>query len=168
MRSEMCIRDRVDGHHDEAIVQGPGPIERQMHLDLHTYMGDDILVKVDRASMATSLEVRVPFLDHRVVELAARMPLDLKIKGKRSKHILKQAMSSRLPKQVTSRGKKGFGMPVAQWLAQPVCRRPADQRTPERKARPPETPLDPPDVPFLGGRTLGTPRLEPAGHRPLR
>jgi asparagine synthase (glutamine-hydrolysing) len=109
----------IDGHHEQAIAQGAGPIERQMHLDLHTYMGDDILVKVDRASMATSLEVRVPFLDHRVVELAARMPLELKIKGSRGKHILKNAMSSRLPEAVTARGKKGFGMPVAQWLRGP-------------------------------------------------
>ena len=118
-RSARIVAAHLDGHHDEAILQGAGPIERQMHLDLHTYMGDDILVKVDRASMASSLEVRVPFLDHRVVELAARMPLDLKIKGKRSKHILKKAMASRLPQEVTARGKKGFGMPVAQWLRGP-------------------------------------------------
>jgi asparagine synthase (glutamine-hydrolysing) len=109
----------VDAHHERAIAAGAGPIERQMHLDLRTYMGDDILVKVDRASMATSLEVRVPFLDHRLVELAARMPLALKLKGRRSKHILKAAMASRLPKEVTQRSKKGFGMPVAKWLRGP-------------------------------------------------
>ena len=109
----------VDAHDRRATAAGASAIERQMHLDLRTYMGDDILVKVDRASMATSLEVRVPFLDHRVVELAARIPLDLKLKGRRSKHILKQAMASRLPPAVTSRGKKGFGMPVAKWLRGP-------------------------------------------------
>lgn len=109
----------VDTHHERAIAAGAGPIERQMHLDLRTYMGDDILVKVDRASMAASLEVRVPFLDHRLVELAARIPLEFKLKGRRSKHILKAAMASRLPKEVTSRAKKGFGMPVAKWLRGP-------------------------------------------------
>ena len=108
--------DRLDA---EAAAQGAGTIERQMHLDLRTYMGDDILVKVDRASMAVSLEVRVPFLDHRLVELAARMPLELKLKGRRGKHILKRAMASRLPSSVTRRPKKGFGMPVAHWLKGP-------------------------------------------------
>jgi asparagine synthase (glutamine-hydrolysing) len=117
--SEAGPWTEVDAHHRRATAAGAGPIERQMHLDLRTYMGDDILVKVDRASMATSLEVRVPFLDHRVVELAARIPLGLKLKGRRSKHILKQAMGSRLPPAVTSRGKKGFGMPVAKWLRGP-------------------------------------------------
>jgi len=106
----------VDAHDRWAVSQGAGPIERQMHLDLRTYMGDDILVKVDRASMAVSLEVRVPFLDHRVVELAARIPFDLKLRGRRGKHILKEAMASRLPSDITKRSKKGFGMPVAHWL----------------------------------------------------
>ncbi len=93
--------------------------ERLLHLDLRTYMGDDILTKVDRASMAVSLEVRTPFLDHRVVELAARIPFALKLRGRVGKHILKRAIRSHLPKGVTTRSKKGFGMPVAHWLKGP-------------------------------------------------
>jgi len=92
---------------------------RLMHQDLRTYMGDDILVKVDRASMANSLEVRTPFLDHRVVEMAARIPFALKVKADSGKHILKRAMGAHLPPQVIKRPKKGFGMPVAHWLKGP-------------------------------------------------
>lgn len=109
----------VDAHDKWAASRGAQGVERQMHLDLRTYMGDDILVKVDRASMAVSLEVRVPFLDHRLVELATRMPLKFKLQGRQGKAILKTAMKSRLPRSVTSRGKKGFGMPVAHWLRGP-------------------------------------------------
>lgn len=107
----------VDAHHDGA--RGANEYERLLHLDLRTYMGDDILVKVDRASMAASLEARVPFLDHRLVEFAARMPFALKLKGRSGKHILKQTMGPRLPSQIAGRGKKGFGLPVAKWLHGP-------------------------------------------------
>ena len=107
----------VDGLVAEAA--GACPLEAMTHLDLRTYMGDDILVKVDRASMACSLEVRVPFLDHRVVELAARMPWHLKLQGFDGKRVLKRAMRRQLPRQVLKRGKKGFGMPVAHWLKGP-------------------------------------------------
>jgi asparagine synthase (glutamine-hydrolysing) len=107
----------VDGHYDGAL--GADKNERLLHLDLCTYMGDDILVKVDRASMAVSLEARVPFLDHRLVELAARIPFGLKLKGTTAKHILKRTMGPRLPAQISSRKKKGFGLPVAKWLHGP-------------------------------------------------
>ncbi|MEE2829854.1 MAG: asparagine synthase (glutamine-hydrolyzing), partial [Myxococcota bacterium] len=122
VRSQLAAQGpwtEVDRLDDQAARQGAGDIEKQMHLDLRTYMGDDILVKVDRASMAVSLEVRVPFLDHRVVELSARMPLEMKLRGNRGKHVLKRAISSRLPRGVTQRPKKGFGMPVAHWLRGP-------------------------------------------------
>ena len=94
-------------------------IHKLMHLDLRTYMGDDILVKVDRASMAVSLEVRTPFLDHRVVEMAARIPFRLKVQGSSGKHVLKRTMAGHLPGEILRRPKKGFGMPVAQWLRGP-------------------------------------------------
>jgi asparagine synthase (glutamine-hydrolysing) len=99
--------------------EGACGLERLCHLDLRTYMGDDILVKVDRASMAVSLEVRVPFLDHRVVELAAAMPWRHKLRGSEGKHVLKRAMRRHLPRQILTRSKKGFGMPVAHWLRGP-------------------------------------------------
>ncbi len=109
----------LQAHFDEAIALGATEYEALTYVDLRTYMGDDILVKVDRASMACSLEVRVPFLDHRLVEMAARIPWELKLKGRISKHILKKAMAPRLPRGITTRAKKGFGIPVAQWLRGP-------------------------------------------------
>lgn len=109
----------LEAHHAHAIEQGGGWLEALGYQDLRTYMGDDILVKVDRASMATSLEVRTPFLDHRVVELAARMPRRLKLRNTEGKYILKRAMRPRLPARVLERRKKGFGMPVAKWLHGP-------------------------------------------------
>ncbi len=95
-------------------------LERLLHLDLKTYLSDDILVKVDRASMACSLEVRTPFLDHRVVEMAARIPSSLKLRGTRTKYLLKKAIAPQLPPNITRRGKKGFGLPVAHWLRGPL------------------------------------------------
>ena len=106
-------------HHAHAAQNGGDLLERLSYQDLRTYMGDDILVKVDRASMATSLEVRTPFLDHRVVEMAARMPPHLKLNGRESKYILKRAIKPRLPNRVVERKKKGFGLPVAKWLHGP-------------------------------------------------
>jgi asparagine synthase (glutamine-hydrolysing) len=105
--------------HDHAVEHGACATEALTAMDLRTYMGDDILVKVDRASMATSLEVRVPFLDHRVVEMAARIPFGLKLRGQVGKHVLKDAIRDRLPEGITTRSKKGFGMPVAHWLKGP-------------------------------------------------
>lgn len=113
------IWGELDDHVTTATRAGATPLEALTYMDIRTYMGDDILVKVDRASMANSLEVRVPFLDHRVVEMAARIPWDLKLRGRTSKHLLKKAMGPRLPRGITARPKKGFGMPVAQWLRGP-------------------------------------------------
>lgn len=109
----------LEAHHATAGRNGGGFLERLTYQDLRTYMGDDILVKVDRASMAVSLEARTPFLDHRLVELSARIPPHLKLNGRRGKYILKRAMRPRLPTGVIERKKKGFGMPVARWLHGP-------------------------------------------------
>jgi asparagine synthase (glutamine-hydrolysing) len=92
------------------------PIERMQYLDTKLYMAEDILTKVDRTSMAVSLEVRAPFLDKRVVEYAAAMPFNYKLRGRTGKYILKQAVAPLVPPFVTQRGKKGFGVPVAEWL----------------------------------------------------
>ncbi|MDQ3134624.1 MAG: asparagine synthase (glutamine-hydrolyzing) [Acidobacteriota bacterium] len=91
-------------------------IERMQYLDTKLYLAEDILTKVDRTSMAVSLEVRSPFLDRRVVEFAAALPLDLKLRGLNTKYVLKRAIAPLVPPFVTSRGKKGFGVPVAEWL----------------------------------------------------
>jgi asparagine synthase (glutamine-hydrolysing) len=91
-------------------------VERMQSLDTRLYLAEDILTKVDRASMAVSLEVRAPFLDPRVAEYAASLPVNYKLRGRTTKYILKRAVSDLLPPFVTRRGKKGFGVPVAEWL----------------------------------------------------
>jgi asparagine synthase (glutamine-hydrolysing) len=87
-----------------------------LHEYLWTYLMDEVMVKVDRATMAVSLEARSPFLDHRLVELAFSLPYAWKYRGGRGKRILKDAMRRRLPREIVDRKKKGFGMPIAQWL----------------------------------------------------
>ncbi|HJR08948.1 MAG TPA: asparagine synthase (glutamine-hydrolyzing) [Pyrinomonadaceae bacterium] len=91
-------------------------VERMQYLDTKLYLAEDILTKVDRTSMAVSLEVRAPFLDRRVVEYVASLPASYKLHGNTSKYILKRAIAPHLPAFVTRRGKKGFGVPVAEWL----------------------------------------------------
>lgn len=98
------------------ICDAENDIEKMQFLDINFYMAEDILTKVDRASMAVSLEVRAPFLDSRVAEFAAQIPLEYKLKGNKGKHILKKAMEPFLPKNILHRPKKGFGIPIAEWL----------------------------------------------------
>ncbi|HDP97802.1 MAG TPA: asparagine synthase (glutamine-hydrolyzing) [bacterium] len=93
-------------------------INQQMYVDVKTYLVDNILVKVDRMSMATSLEARVPFLDHRVAELAATIAGHEKLQGKNSKVILKKSMEHLLPKEILYRGKEGFSIPIKNWIKQ--------------------------------------------------
>ncbi|MEZ4754606.1 MAG: asparagine synthase (glutamine-hydrolyzing) [Bdellovibrionota bacterium] len=91
-------------------------LDRSMYTDIKTWLVDDILVKVDRSSMAHSLEARAPFLDYRVVEFAASLPQSYKIKGLNKKRILKDSQRKRLPKQILDRKKSGFNAPIADWL----------------------------------------------------
>ncbi len=99
-----------------SICDATDEIERMQYLDMNFYMAEDILTKVDRASMAVSLETRAPFLDPRVGQFAASLPLDYKLRGNKGKYILKRAMKDLLPKSILVRGKKGFGIPIAEWL----------------------------------------------------
>ena len=92
------------------------PLQRLLYLDVKGYLGEGVLTKVDRASMACSLEVRVPLLDRRVVDLAAMLPDRMKLRGFRTKHILKQAAVGLLPREIAERSKKGFAVPVARWF----------------------------------------------------
>ncbi len=92
-------------------------VEKMLMLDFFFYLQEDVLVKVDRASMACSLEVRIPFLDPRIVEFLWSLPLNFKLRGLRTKYLLKKAMDGLLPEAVLNRKKKGFGIPVAKWFA---------------------------------------------------
>jgi asparagine synthase (glutamine-hydrolysing) len=91
-----------------------------MYADAVSYLPDDILCKVDRASMAVSLETRVPFLDHRVAEVAARIPLDFKIRGPVGKSILRKLLYRHVPESLFDRPKAGFAVPVGEWLKGPL------------------------------------------------
>jgi len=90
--------------------------ERMLYFYQKFYLCDDILVKTDRASMAASLEVRAPFLDAQLVEYASRLPYSFKLRGNKTKYILKKALEGILPHEILYRKKKGFGIPMALWL----------------------------------------------------
>jgi asparagine synthase (glutamine-hydrolysing) len=92
------------------------PLSRIQYLDIKTYLTDDILTKVDRASMAVSLEVRCPLLDHNVMELLAQIPSSLKLRATTGKYLFKKAMEPYLPHETIYRTKMGFGVPLADWF----------------------------------------------------
>ena len=92
------------------------PVSRCQYVDLHLYLPEDVLVKVDRMSMAVALEVRAPLLDHRIVEFAASLPLALKLQGQRGKVLLREAVKRYLPREIVNRPKQGFSVPEAEWL----------------------------------------------------
>jgi len=101
-------------HYERAT--GNDPLSRIQYVDLKTYLVDDVLTKVDRASMANSLEVRCPILDHKFMELAAQVPSNLKLRNGTGKHIFKRTLEQVLPSEVLTRRKKGFAVPVAEWF----------------------------------------------------
>jgi asparagine synthase (glutamine-hydrolysing) len=117
MREALAGDDPFD-----AVVRhaaGAGDVEdvaRTAYADLKTYLADDILVKVDRMSMAVSLEARVPYLDHRIVEFALSLPPELKLRGLATKVLLKKAFWDDLPAAVQRRGKEGFSIPIKNWI----------------------------------------------------
>lgn len=104
----------------DAWLHAGNPIEEWMWLDAATYLPDDILTKVDRASMAVSLEVRVPVIDHRVFELAWSLPFDSKVSSNNGKLILQDVLSRYVPREMFERPKMGFGVPIDAWLRGPL------------------------------------------------
>ena len=96
--------------------QAPDFVSALQHIDMATYLPDDILTKVDRTSMAVSLEARVPLLDHLLMEYVATIPSDLKLRGETGKYLLKRAMADALPSEILGRRKMGFGVPLGTWL----------------------------------------------------
>ena len=110
-------------------------INQVLLMDMRLYLENDILVKLDRASMMASLEGRVPLLNNDFVEYATQLPLDLKLRGLRSKFLLKRALRGLLPDTILNRPKKGFGIPVAHWFRGPLKEQMLSVLSPERIAR---------------------------------
>jgi asparagine synthase (glutamine-hydrolysing) len=99
-----------------SVSDAADPVERLLYLDSRTYLPSDILTKVDRMSMANSLEARVPLLDHELIEFVQRIPADFKLRGLETKYIFKKALEGIVPGEILYREKQGFGVPIAEWI----------------------------------------------------
>src|SRR6266851_154671 len=119
------FQEQLAGHRAESLLlemwerftaAGFGPLDRMLAVDVESYLPYDLLVKMDIATMANSLEARSPFLDHHVMEFCARLPANYKLQGMRLKHLLKKAGAGLLPPETLTRRKMGFGVPVGNWM----------------------------------------------------
>ena len=104
-----------------AACQSADPLDRALYMDVKTYMVDDVLMKVDKMSMAVSLETREPLLDHKLLEFAATVPTPLKLRGNTRKYLLRRILEPRVPASILERGKQGFEPPTGEWLRGPLA-----------------------------------------------
>jgi asparagine synthase (glutamine-hydrolysing) len=123
-------------HKLAAKVGTSNSLDRLLYLDSKTYLPGDIMTKVDRMSMAVSLETRAPLLDHKLIDFVTHIPASMKLAGDETKHILKRAVSDLVPKEILNRPKQGFGVPVQEWINQQLRERMhevlSDSRTRQR------------------------------------
>jgi asparagine synthase (glutamine-hydrolysing) len=131
-RTALLARDARSQERD--VAEGD-PLNQVLLLDMRNYLENDILVKLDRASMMASLEGRVPLLNNDFVEYATQLPLNMKLRGLRTKFLLKRALRGILPNSILNRSKKGFGIPVAHWFRGPLKEQLLSVLSPERIAR---------------------------------
>jgi asparagine synthase (glutamine-hydrolysing) len=141
------LRDELSRHERISVVdEAPSvdPLNRVLMMDMRMYLENDILVKLDRSSMMASLEGRVPLLNNDFVAYATQLPLQMKLRGLRSKFLFKRALRGILPDRILDRPKKGFGIPVANWFRGPLKEQMLSVLSPERISR--EGFFDPPVV----------------------
>ncbi len=105
----------------QAQLPGPDPLDAMLYIDTKTWLPDDLLIKADKMTMANSLELRVPLLDHKMLEFAAALPSNLKVHGFTTKYIAKRALKKRVPRRILNRRKTGFPVPYASWLRNELC-----------------------------------------------
>jgi asparagine synthase (glutamine-hydrolysing) len=113
-KASARLQERLARHWAE--TEGLPPLERMLELDRRVWLPDDLLVKADKMTMAASQELRVPFLDHRMVEWCTRLPEGVKLRGRAGKWLLRKAAEERLPPECTELGKRGFSVPVSGWM----------------------------------------------------
>jgi asparagine synthase (glutamine-hydrolysing) len=140
--SRLFAGDLYREYEDHAVAafsgyfaSGDSRLGDQLRADQHEWLPHNLLAKVDRASMAFSLEARVPFLDHRIVEWAARVPDRLKIDAGRTKHVLREAFRDELPPEIPDREKQGFDLPLGAWIRGPLRERVTDLLAPSNLGR---------------------------------